>query len=73
MKAMEDVVGPGADVEEPSGVVGVERSEGCPGNWGGPPRPRRCGRREAVLSITGDPGKWQTVERESEGVVGAPG
>ena len=32
---MEDVFGPGADVEQPSGVVGVERSEGCPGNWGG--------------------------------------
>jgi hypothetical protein len=25
--------------------------------------------REAVLSITGDPGKWQVVERKSEGVV----
>jgi hypothetical protein len=25
--------------------------------------------REAGLSITGDPGKWQAVERESEGVV----
>jgi hypothetical protein len=67
-KAMEDVWDLGADVEEPSGVVGVERSEGCPGNWGGPPRPRRCGRREAVLSITGD-GKWQAAERESEGAV----
>jgi hypothetical protein len=36
-KAMEDVVAPGADVEETSGVVGVERSEDCPGDWGGPP------------------------------------
>ena len=27
-----------------------------------------CGRREAVLSITGD-GKWQAAERKSEGVV----
>jgi hypothetical protein len=25
--------------------------------------------RVAVLSITGDPGKWQAAERESEGVV----
>jgi hypothetical protein len=25
--------------------------------------------RVAVLSITGDPGKWQAVERKSEGVV----
>jgi hypothetical protein len=27
------------------------------------------GGREANLSITGDPGKWQVVERKSEGVV----
>jgi hypothetical protein len=47
----------------------VERSDGCPGNWGGPPRPRRCGRREACCPITGDAGKWPAAERESEGVV----
>jgi hypothetical protein len=67
-KATEGVWDPGADAEEPPGVGGVERSEGCRGNWRGPTRPRRCGRREACLSITGD-GKWQRAERESEGVV----
>ncbi len=68
-KAMEDTSGSGAGVEGPSGVRGVERLDGCPGNWGGPPRPRRCGRREACRPITGDPGKWPVAERESEGVV----
>jgi hypothetical protein len=28
-----------------------------------------CGGREAALPITGDSGKWQVVERKSEGVV----
>ena len=69
VKAMEDIWGSGAGVEGPSGVRGVERSDGCPGNWGGPPRPRRCGRREACRPITSDPGKWPAAERESEGVV----
>jgi hypothetical protein len=50
-KAMEGVWDLGAGVEEPSGVMGVERSEGCPGNWRGPTRPR-CAGREASLSIT---------------------
>lgn len=31
--------------------------------------PGPCGGPEAVLSITGDPGKWQAAERKSEGVV----
>ena len=34
--AMEDVLGPGADVEESSGVIVVERSEGRAGNLLGP-------------------------------------
>ena len=51
-KAMEDIWDSGAGVEGPSGVRDVERSDGCPGNWGGPPRPRRCGRREARRPIT---------------------
>src|SRR4051812_48244770 len=69
VKAMEDVREPGADVDEPFGVGDVERSEGCRGNWRGPPRPRPCGGRGACRSITGDPGKWPTAERESEGAV----
>ena len=40
---MEGVWDPGAGAEEPSGVRGVERSEGCPGNWRDPPRPRPAG------------------------------
>ena len=59
----------GAGVEGPTGVRGVERSDGCPGNWGDPPRPRRCGRREACRPITSSTGKGSAVERESEGVV----
>ena len=68
-KAMEGIWDPGAGADGPSGVGGVERSEGCRGNWRGPPRPRPCGGRERCLSITGDPGKWPAAERESEGVV----
>ena len=37
----------------------LERSSSAPG----------LRAREAVLSITGDPGKWQAAERKSEGVV----
>ena len=48
VKAMEDVRDPGADVDGPSGVGDVERSEGCRGNWRGPPWPRPCGGRERV-------------------------
>jgi hypothetical protein len=68
-KAMEGTNGPGAGAEGPSGVGGVERPDGCHGNWRGPPRPRSCGDREAIWPITGDPGKRLVVERESEGVV----
>src|SRR5688500_4824864 len=47
---MEGAWDPGAGAEEPSGVMGVERAEGRRGNWGEPPRPRRCGWREARLA-----------------------
>ena len=65
---MEDVLVPGAGVEELPGVRGVERSEGQRGNWRDPPRPRVFAR-EAGLSITVMSGKWRLVERKSEGVV----
>jgi hypothetical protein len=68
-KAMERTWGPGAGAEEPPGVWGVERSEGCAGNWGDPPRPGPCGGSEQHRSISGDPVKWPVAERESEGVV----
>jgi hypothetical protein len=68
-KAMDGTWEPGAGAKEPSGVGGVERSEGCRGNWRGPRWPRPCGVREAALPITGEVGKWQAVTRESEGVV----
>jgi hypothetical protein len=42
-KAREGVWEPEAGTEEPSGVMGVERSDGCPRKWGGPPRPRHGG------------------------------
>jgi hypothetical protein len=47
-KAVEGAWDPGAGAEEPCGVLGVERADGRPGNWGEPCRPRRCGRREAM-------------------------
>jgi hypothetical protein len=47
-KAMDGTWEPGAGAKEPSGVGGVERSEGCRGNWRGPRWPRACGVREAV-------------------------
>ena len=69
-KATEGVRDPGAGAEEPSGVVGVERADGHPGNWGDPPRPRRLRAAGSdALPITGDPGKRRAVERESEGAV----
>src|ERR1700733_12843898 len=68
-KATEHVWDPGAGVEEPLGVRGVERSDGCPGNWRGPPRPGPCGGLEQHRSISGRTVKWSVVERESEGVV----
>ena len=58
----------GAGAEGPSGVGGVERSEGCRGNWRDPPRSRPVGAGACPL-ITGDPGKGRAAERESEGVV----
>jgi hypothetical protein len=68
-KATERIWEPGAGAEEPPGVWGVERSDGCSGNWGGPPRPRPCGGREQRRPISGGAVKWPVVERESEGVV----
>ena len=68
-KATERIWEPGAGAEEPLGVRGVERSEGCPGNWGDPPRPDPCGGSEQHRSISGRTVKWPVAERESEGVV----
>ena len=53
-KAMDGTWEPGAGAKEPSGVGGVEWSEGCRGNWRGPRWPRACGVREASAPITGD-------------------
>src|SRR5450759_1399279 len=56
---MEAVWDPEAGGEEPSGVLGVERTEGRPGNWGEPSRPRRLrGGGKRCSPITGAPGKW---------------
>jgi len=66
---MEDAWDSGAGVEEPLGVRGVERSEGCPGNWRGPPRAPGLRPGKQRLPITGGAGKWRVVERQSEGVV----
>ena len=41
----------------------LERPYPAPSLWGS----------GACLPITGEPGKWLAAERESEGVVGAPG
>ena len=50
---------PGGGAHEPSGAWGVERSEGCRGNWRGPPRPRACGpgSRPAYNQRTGSGGR----------------
>lgn len=48
-KAMEGTSVPGAGAEEPSGVWGVERAEGGPGNWREPPRRRACGAASASV------------------------
>ena len=53
-KAMDGAWEPGAGAKEPSGVGGVEWSEGCRGNWRGPRWPRARGVREASAPITGD-------------------
>jgi len=66
-KATEGVLELGAGAEGPSGVGGVERPEGCRGNWRGPTRPTPAGG-GASLAITGD-GKGRVAERESEGAV----
>jgi hypothetical protein len=47
-KAREGAREPEAGTEEPSGVVGVERSEGCLRKWGDPSRPHHDGWREAM-------------------------
>src|SRR5579884_832758 len=70
VKAMDGTWDPGAGAQEPPGVMGVEWSEGRPGNWREPPRPRSVGA-GARPSITGDPGKWRPAERQSEGAIGA--
>jgi len=71
-KATERAWEPGAGAEEPLGVRGVERPDGCPGNWGDPPRPRPCGGREQRRPISGSTVKGSAAERESEGVVVVP-
>jgi len=50
---------PGAGAHEPPSAWGVERSEGCRGNWRGPPRPRACGpgSRPAYNQRTGSGGR----------------
>src|SRR5215216_481691 len=59
-KATEGALGPGAGAEEPSGVLGVERADGRPGNSGEPSRPRRLrGGGKRCSPITGEPGKWR--------------
>ena len=68
-KAMEDTWVPGAGVDEPSGVGEVERSDGCQGNWRGPPRPVVAGDGSVLAYDRAILGKWSVVERESEGVV----
>lgn len=50
MKAMEGVWDPGADAEGPSGVLGMERAEGCSGNWGDRLGPGPSGGREAMCA-----------------------
>ena len=68
-KAMEDTWGPGAGVDEPSGVGEVERSDGCQGNWRGPPRPVAAGDGSVPAYNRVILGKWSAAERESEGVI----
>ncbi len=67
-KATEGALGPGAGAEEPSGVAGVERVDGRPGNSGEPFRPRRLrGVGKRCPPITGEPGK----RRSGRAAVGA--
>ena len=71
-KATEGTREPGAGAEEPSGVGGVERSEGCRGNWRGPTRPGGCVvvSPESARLITGvSAGKWRGAGGASEAAV----
>ena len=68
-KATEDIWVLGAGVDEPSGVGEVERSDGCQGNWRGPPWPVAAGDGSVPAYNRVMFGEWSAVERESEGVV----
>jgi hypothetical protein len=68
-KAKDGTWEPGAGAKEPSGVGGVERLEGCRGNWRGLGGPEPAGFGKQCLPVTGEAGKWRAVARESEGVV----
>ena len=64
-KAMDGIWDPGAGAQEPPGVGGSERPEGCRGNWRGPTRSAAAGG-GACLSITGEePGsaRWPRGSR----------
>ena len=68
---MESVLVPGAGAEGPSGVLGVERADGRPGNSGEPSRPRRLrggGKRCPSYNRRTREVVW-AVERQSERVV----
>ena len=68
---MESALVPGVGAEEPSGVLGVERANGCPGNSGEPSRPRRLrggGKRCPAYNRRTREVAW-VVERQSERVV----
>src|SRR5215203_482482 len=60
---------PGAGAKEPSGVEGVEWSEGCRGTGESLLGPEPAGFGKQLPPITGGPGKWWAAERQSEGVV----
>src|SRR4051794_7574364 len=69
-KATEGAWDPEAGAEEPSGVLGVERADGRPGNSGEPSWPRRCGWREAMPAYNRRTREVvRVVERQSERVV----
>ena len=57
-KATESALGPGAGAQEPSGVLGVERADGRPGNSESRLGPAICGVPGSdAPPITGEPGK----------------
>ncbi len=62
---MEGTRVPGAGAEEPSGVWGVKRAEGCSGNWRASSAPL-CGAASASV-YNRTHGKWQAAKRQSEG------